>query len=94
MRTTRKLATEFPHYVEQYGFNENSMAMTSVAMVLSVFSLHYVMKILLGPIKAYDLTQKDQVMAIVDGKHSVTTVGMMASLLQPSTVAIMSDEFR
>lgn len=66
METTVKLVKEFPDEVEQHGFKKKSMALISLAMVLSADSLHYVMTILLDLIKAYDLAQRDQVMAIVD----------------------------
>lgn len=48
--------------------------------------MHYVMKILLDLIKAYDLIQRNQVLEIVGEEHSVATAGMVAPLLQSSTV--------
>ena len=66
MGTTVRLVKECPDEIEQHGFNENSMALTPVAMLVSAASLSYVMTILLDLIKAYDLVQRDQVMAIVD----------------------------
>lgn len=42
---------------EQYCCNDKSMDMTSVAMVVSAASLHYVITNLLDLINAYDLVQ-------------------------------------
>ena len=92
MGTTVRMVRECPDELEQYGFNEKSMALTPVAMVVSAASMSYVMTILLDLIKAYDLVQRDQVMAIVDEEHSFDTAGMVASLLQPSTVTTMGDD--
>lgn len=73
MTTTVKLITECPNYLQQYYLNKKSMALTPVAIVVSAASQHYVMKILLDLIKALDLVQKDQVMAIFNEERSVET---------------------
>lgn len=49
------------------------------------------MTTLLYFIKDYDMVQKDQVMAIIDEKHSVETASVVATILQPSKVATMGD---
>ena len=92
MGTTERLVRESPDEIQQYGFNEKSMALTPVALVVSAASLRYVLTILLDLIKAYDLVRRDQVMAIVDEEHSTETAGMVATLLQSSTVMTAGDE--
>ena len=62
MGTTVRMVREFPDEIEKHRFNENFMALTPVAMVVSAASLSYVMTILLNLIKAYDPVQRDQVM--------------------------------
>lgn len=92
MGKTVKLVTEYPDEPEQHRFNEKSMALPPIAMVVSAATLHYVLKILLNLIKSYDLVQRDQVTLIVDKGHSVETAGLVASILQPSIVATIGDE--
>lgn len=82
--------TKYPDEVEQHGFSEKAMAMILVAMVVSKASLYYMIMILFDLFKAYDLVQKDQVMAIVDEDRSVATAGMVVSLLHSSTLTTMA----
>lgn len=57
------------------------MALKPVAMIVSKASLRYALTFLLDLIKAYNLLQRDQFMAIVNKGNSVETVGMVATLL-------------
>ena len=92
MGTTDMLVREKPDELEQYGFIEKTMAEAAAAMVMAAASLPHVITILLDLIKAYYLVQRDQVMAIVDEEHSVATAGMVATLLQTSSVMTKGDE--
>lgn len=78
MGTTVNLVSECRNELEQYG---KFIALAPVAMVVPAASMHYVMTILLDLIKAYNLVQRDEVMAIVDEEHNVETAGMVATLL-------------
>ncbi|KAL3917254.1 MAG: hypothetical protein SGILL_004801 [Bacillariaceae sp.] len=91
MGTTVRLVRECPDELEQHGFNEKSMALTPIALVVSAASLRYVLTILLDLVKAYDLVQRDQIMDVVDEEHSVETAAMVATLLQTSTVMTKGD---
>ena len=92
MGTVARLVDEKPDELEQFGFIERTMAESAAAMVISTVTLPHMITILLDLIKAYDLVQRDQVMAIVDEEHSVATAGMVAALLQTSTVMTMDEE--
>jgi len=92
MGTTTRLVKEKPDELEQYGFIARTMAESAAAMVMATASRPHIITILLDLIKAYDLVQRDQVMAIVDEEHSAATAGMVATLLQTSTVMTMDDE--
>ena len=92
MGTVARLVEEKPDEIEQYGFIERTMAESAAAMVMSTVILPHMITILLELIKAYDLVQRDQVMAIVDEEHSVATAGIVATLLQTFTVMTMDDE--
>ena len=59
---------------------------------MAAASLPHVITILLDLIKAYDLVQRDQVMAIFDEEHSVATAGMVATLLQTYSVKTKDDK--
>ena len=61
-------------------------------MVMATTSRPHIIIILLDLIKAYDLVQRNKVMAIVDEEHSAATVGMLATLLQISRVMTKDDE--
>ena len=92
MGTTVRLVREKPDELEQFGFIARTMAESAAAMVTSAASQPHIITILLDLIKAYDLVQRDQVMAIVDEEHSVATAGMVATLLQTSTVTTAEDD--
>lgn len=92
MDSTVNLVTECPGEVEQHGFNEKSVAMTPIAMVVSAASMHYVIKILLDLFKGYDQVQRYQVMALVDEGHSVATAGIVATILHASSVTTICEE--
>lgn len=68
MGTTKRLVRESPDELEQLYFNEMSMKLTPISMVVTTVLLHYFIKILFGLIKAYDSVQRDQFMAILDEK--------------------------
>ena len=68
------------------------MAKASAAIVVSTASMQHITTILLDLIKAYELVQREQIMAIADEEHSVATAGMVATLLQPSIVMTRGDE--
>lgn len=70
------------------------MALTSIKMAVSEASPRYGITILMDLIKAYNLVQRYQFMAIVDEKISVVTAGLVETLLQKSTVMTMGDETR
>ena len=92
MATTDMLVREKPDELEQFGFIERTMAESAAAMVMASASMPHIITILLDLIKAYDLVQRDQVMAIVDEEHSAATAGMVATLLQTSSVMTKDDE--
>lgn len=83
---------ESPDEVEQFNFNERSINLTFISMVVSEASFHYVITILLDLIKSYDLVQRDQVIEIFDEKNNVETAGMVTTLLHTSSVMSTSDE--
>lgn len=77
MGTIVRLVNEIPDERKQCDFNEKSMALAQVAMVVYEASLWYVKTILLDQIKAYKVVDIDQVMTVVDEEHSVKTAGMV-----------------
>lgn len=62
MSTTAKLVSECPDEMNQRGINEKSLALSPIAKVVSAASLHCAMTLLVDPIKAEDLVQREQVM--------------------------------
>ena len=61
-----RLEDEKPDELEKFGCIERTMAKSAAAMVMSTVTFPNMITILLDLIKAYDLVQRDQVMAIVD----------------------------